>query len=193
MKRFVPILLFGAVAFLGGYATSSLTKVSAQTQPTTDQPLHPVVQGQGLYFSSEDVKKISQGLPKDRGAGTTLAGTPQYRLSILVRQYFDPPKMTNTSQIMSHWGDGEMHEDHTQLYMILDGTGTLVVGGKAAREKVSTPGQHSGGPVEGGTEYKVKPGDWILIPPHAWHQALPDPGGLRYGMVDIYTRTNLDN
>ena len=95
--------------------------------------------------------------------------------------------------MMSHYGDGEMHEDHTQLYMILDGTGTVVVGGKATKERSSTPGQHGGGPVEGGTAYKVKPGDWILIPPYAWHQALPDPGGLRYGMVDIYTRTNMDN
>ena len=35
----------------------------------------------------------------------------------------------------------------------------------------------------------VKADDDIVIPPHTWHQALPDPGQtLTYGMCHIETR-----
>ena len=48
---------------------------------------------------------------------------------------------------------------------------------------------HSGGPLTGATNYRVKPGDFAVIPPYTWHQALPDPGQtLTYSMCHIETR-----
>ena len=201
MKRFVPTLLLGVVAFLGGYATSELTKVSAQAQPSAAQaqnpaaqaprkPLRSVATGQATFFSSDDLKAIYQR-PKEERYNVLLAGAPQYRLNISHHPYYDTPKMMAASKTMSHWDDGEMHEDNTQLYIIMEGTGAVTVGGTAVTERTTTPGEHGGAPIEGGTAYKVKPGDWVLIPPNTWHQVQPDPGGITYGLVHIHTRTNI--
>ncbi len=37
----------------------------------------------------------------------------------------------------------------------------------------------------GGQTYKVKAGDWLLIPPDAPHQPKPDPGGFSYMIMKI--------
>ena len=111
-----------------------------------------------------------------------LAWTPEYRLSIVKRPYAEPATAPS-----------EMHEDKTQIYTIIGGTGTQVLGGKPAKDNASAEGQHSStGPLEGGVSYRVKPGDVILIPPMTWHQTLPDAGQtIVYTMVHIETRTRL--
>jgi mannose-6-phosphate isomerase-like protein (cupin superfamily) len=87
-----------------------------------------------------------------------MAATPIYRLNLWQREYYDTPKITTASKTMSHWDDAEMHEDKTQVYIIISGTGTVILGGQAEKEQ-AVNGQHSGGPIRGGTVYKVKAGD----------------------------------
>jgi hypothetical protein len=136
VKRFVPTLLLGVVAFLGGYATSELTKVSAQEQaagsPGPRKPLRSVATGQATFFSTDDLKAIYQR-PKDERYNVLLVGEPQYRLNISHHPYYDPPKMMAASKTTSHWDDGEMHEDNTQLYIIMEGTGARLQGNTVAR------------------------------------------------------------
>ena len=69
----------------------------------------------------------------------------------------------------------------------------MVLGGTPAKE---TPPPHYDGqawpaPVnslEGGTSYRVKAGDVVIIPPRTWHLALPDPGQtLTYEMCHVET------
>jgi mannose-6-phosphate isomerase-like protein (cupin superfamily) len=139
--------------------------------------------------SNEELKKSYPNLNELTMA--TVAATPAYRVSTVARPYYEPARMTPISKMSSHWDDGEMHEDMTQIYVILEGTGVIIVGGKAVHEASSRPGEHGGGPIEGGTSYKVKPGDWVVIPPLTWHQAQPDRGGLSYAMVHMSTRTNV--
>jgi mannose-6-phosphate isomerase-like protein (cupin superfamily) len=94
----------------------------------------------------------------------------------------------NSGQV-SHWDDAEMHEDKTQIYIMVAGTGTLALGGTAQNIRDTPEGQHSGQPLVGATLQKVKPGDWIVIPPMTWHQTQPDPGQtFVYGMCHIETR-----
>ena len=57
MKRLVPTLLLGIFAFLGGYATSALTKVSALEQAPAApagagprRPLRTVTTGQATFL-----------------------------------------------------------------------------------------------------------------------------------------------
>ena len=67
------------------------------------QPLDPIVQGKGLFFSVEDQKKIYQAAAKDKMLNMLLAGTPEYRLNINQRHYYDLPRMT------------ESFEDHASI------------------------------------------------------------------------------
>jgi mannose-6-phosphate isomerase-like protein (cupin superfamily) len=188
MKRHYCVALLCAIAYLTGYANTPRALLAfVQTQPAqTQKALPTLLEGKAQFWSSDDMKKLV--VPSK---GTLMAATPIYRLNMWEREYFDPPKAMTVSKQLQHWDDGEMHEDKTQLYVVVSGTGTILLGGYAEQDRVGTPGQHNGGPIIGGTPYKVKPGDWILIPPRTWHQVQPDRGGLVYGMVHIQTMTNV--
>ena len=45
--------------------------------------------------------------------------------------------------------------------------------------------RHPSATPTGGTAYKVKVGDMILIPAKTWHLTQPDPGGLTYFLVNL--------
>lgn len=68
-----------------------------------------------------------------------------------------------------------IHPEHTELHFILDGSGTLVTGGKI----VTPPGSKTA-VIEGGVAREVNKGDAVILPqntPH-WYQNID--GGLTY-------------
>jgi len=202
MKRMISAALFGAVCFLAGYAFSPHAGVAAQGQAaqaplaTPGPPATRVVNGQGMYYSIDEIKKkfppadahgdFPQG---DQGAANHLAWAPEYRFTLMRRQYFDPPRKNANTGEMEHYVGSEMHENKTQIYVMVSGAGQVALGGKPAMDRQSPDGQHAGGALTGATNYRVKGGDFVVIPPYTWHQALPDPGQtLTYGMCHIETR-----
>jgi mannose-6-phosphate isomerase-like protein (cupin superfamily) len=84
-------------------------------------------------------------------------------------------------------GDAIAHETKTtEVYVILEGTGTLVTGGMILGT-VKQPSGRSSGPrgerIEGGVSRHVSPGDVIVIPgrtPHWWSSLDTD---IRYMIV----------
>lgn len=95
-------------------------------------------------------------------------------------------------------GNAIRHETSvTEIYYMLEGTGTLVTGGQIVAEKSSGPSPNTkrpnfnGDSIEGGVTRKVVPGDVIVIPgnvPHWWRSLdsdirylifRPDPQGLQ--------------
>ncbi|HEV2201925.1 MAG TPA: hypothetical protein VGR73_19065 [Bryobacteraceae bacterium] len=201
MKRFIPVALFGAVCFFAGYMFHPRVSVAAQERAAQAPlaapglPASRAVNGKGFYYPIDEIKKkyppadahgnYAQG---DTGSAAHLAWTPEYRFTLMRRQYFDPPRKDNTGE-MEHFAGSEMHENKTQIYMMVSGAGQVAMGGKPATDHETPDGQHSGGPLTGAINYRVKPGDFVVIPPYTWHQALPDPGQtLTYGMCHIETR-----
>jgi mannose-6-phosphate isomerase-like protein (cupin superfamily) len=68
---------------------------------------------------------------------------------------------------------GEMHTEVSEVYVILEGTATLVTGGKLAEAKLNLgPGTPTySGKYEGGLARQVRAGDVIVNPPgtvHSW-------------------------
>lgn len=206
MKRMIPAVLFGAACFLAGYMFSPRARVVAQGQavqgPAAQAPLAApgppstrAVNGKGMYYSIDEVRKRfppadahGNFAPGDQGAANHLAWAPEYRFTLMRRQYFDPPRKDATGE-MEHFVGSEMHENKTQIYIVVSGAGQVALGGKPAMERQSPDGQHAGGALTGATGYRVKAGDFIVIPPYTWHQALPDPGQtLTYAMCHIETR-----
>jgi hypothetical protein len=84
-------------------------------------------------------------------------------------------------------GDAIAHETKTtEIYVVLEGTGTLVTGGTILGT-VKQPSGRSTGPrgerIEGGVSRHVSPGDVIVIPgrtPHWWSSLDTD---IRYMIV----------
>ena len=202
MKRLISVALFGAVCFLAGYMFSPHAGAAAQGQAAQaplaapGPPATRVVNGKGMYFPIDEIKKrfppadahgdFPQG---DQGAANHLAWAPEYRFTLMRRQYFDPPRKNANTGEMEHYVGSEMHENKTQIYAIHQGGGAVVLGGKPGKDRVGADGQHSGGSLQGGTAYKVKPGDFVVIPPRTWHQVQPDRGQtIAYGMCHIETR-----
>lgn len=201
MKRNISVGLFGAACFFAGYMFSSRADVSAQGKTVEVTLAGPgpaatrAVNGKGMYYSIDELKKKYAPADahgnysgSDKGGAVQLAWDPEYRFTLMRRQWFDPARKDNTGE-MEHYAGSEMHENKTQIYMMMSGTGEVALGGKPAKDHETPDGQHSGGPLAGATNYRVKPGDFVIIPPYTWHQALPDPGQtLEYSMCHIETR-----
>ena len=81
----------------------------------------------------------------------------------------------------------EQHEGVTDLYVILGGSGTLIVGGEIENRQQlqGRPGEYTGQPIKGGRSYAVKAGDIIDVPPNTPHASQGDAGGLTYMLVKI--------
>jgi mannose-6-phosphate isomerase-like protein (cupin superfamily) len=109
---------------------------------------------------------------------------------MLYRVHRDQPVLSLT-KVNSVWDDAEMHAGAYDFYVFTGGTGEMVLGGRIAnrqnlRDKDGIiPGEYRGQPIEGGQTFKVKAGDWLLIPPDTPHQPKPDPGGFSYMIMKI--------
>src|SRR5207247_2343725 len=102
----------------------------------------------------------------------------------------DKPVLSLT-KVNSVLDDAEQHAGAYDFYIFTGGTGEMILGGKIAnRQHLQDkdgiiPGEYRGQPVVGGQTYKVKAGDWLLIPPDTQHQPKPDPGGFSYFIMKI--------
>ncbi len=197
MKRLLAMAFLGVICFVAGFSVRPIKSVLAQGKIKSEEDARSfprAVPGKALYITGDELKqRFLSGPPagKDRinNVDGGLIWDPVYRFSVLTKPYYDPPRKFRSGEV-SHWEGPEMHEDKTQIYIIIGGTGSMALGGIAKNIKDGAEGQHTGwGPLEGATMYKFKPGDWIVIPPMTWHQSLPDPGQtIVYGMIHIETR-----
>jgi mannose-6-phosphate isomerase-like protein (cupin superfamily) len=160
MRRFIGVTAVAALPLSG----------SAQNAPLQSTTNRQVIEGKGLYWSIDDVKKALR-----TGAAVPLPRTPTYSVTVQNRTQEKPQP-------------SEVHNNRAQFYVVLDGSGTIVVGGDVPNSTQISPTDRRGQlsqSIVGGTPYRVKPGDMLLIPKNTWHSAQPDPGGLRYVLVNL--------
>jgi quercetin dioxygenase-like cupin family protein len=82
-------------------------------------------------------------------------------------------------------GEAEAHATDVDVFHVLEGTATFLVGGTITGAHDIRPGETRGPALEGGTPYDLKPGDVIMIPagvPH-WFKAVT--GRFRYYVVKV--------
>lgn len=77
-------------------------------------------------------------------------------------------------------GQAEIHRLDTDVVYIVDGSATLVTGGKAIDEKEIAPNEIRGTKIEGGEEHHIAKGDVIVIPNGVPHQFTAVTGELHY-------------
>jgi hypothetical protein len=86
-------------------------------------------------------------------------------------------------------GEAEFHETAADFTVVTGGAGDLILGGTVKDARVTGPGEIRGSSVEGGTTYRVEPGDIINIPAKTTHQMTVPPGGaVTYMVVKINTK-----
>jgi mannose-6-phosphate isomerase-like protein (cupin superfamily) len=82
---------------------------------------------------------------------------------------------------------GEMHDKTNHVFIIVDGEGTFVTGGKLVNAKVISPGQTRADGIEGGVEHRLSKGDVITVPantPHWWKDTSAT-GSVGYYAINI--------
>jgi hypothetical protein len=157
------------------------------------------------YWNIDDIKKAHEemaekaaklisaagtGSSQSIGGGPVHIQTRNFSMFMLYRMHREQPVMSLT-KVSSVWDDAEMHAGAYDFYVITGGTGEMIVGGKIANRQNlmdkdgPVPGEYRGQPIIGGQTFKVKAGDWLLIPPDTPHQPKPDAGGFSYFIMKI--------
>ena len=80
----------------------------------------------------------------------------------------------------------EVHTQEADLFYVIDGTATQVLGGTVVGGKDTAPGQIRGTTIEGGQTYHLSKGDVMWVPagvPH-WFPEIPQP--LSYLLVKVF-------
>ncbi len=157
------------------------------------------------YWNIDDIKKAHEemvekaaklatqagsGSSQSIGGGPVHIQTRNFSMFMLYRMHREQPVLSLT-KVNSVWDDAEMHAGAYDFYVITGGTGEMIVGGKIANRQNlmdkdgPVPGEYRGQPIIGGQTFKVKAGDWLLIPPDMPHQPKPDAGGFSYFIMKI--------
>ena len=146
------LALAGANALMGSAAKTE--------SPTTSGAKDPSAQTlQTAMFI--DNKKVSAAFAK----GMPLLETAGYKVHASRR--IDP-------------GQAEIHTLDTDVIYVVDGSATLVTGGKAIDPKTIAPNEIRGSRIEGGEEHRITKGDAIIIPNGVPHQFTSVTGELHY-------------
>ena len=77
-------------------------------------------------------------------------------------------------------GQAEIHTLDTDVIYVVDGSATLVTGGKAVDTKEIAPNEIRGSKIEGGQEHHIRKGDAVIIPNGVPHQFGAVTGELHY-------------
>jgi AraC-like ligand binding domain len=136
------------------------------------------------------VKEAGSGSSQSFGGGPVHVQTRNFSMFMLYRMHRDQP-VPSLTKVNSVLDDAEQHAGAYDFYVFTGGSGEMIVGGKIANRQNlmdksgPVPGEYRGQPVVGAQTFKVKAGDWLLIPPDTPHQPKPDAGGFSYFIMKI--------
>lgn len=82
-------------------------------------------------------------------------------------------------------GLSEVHDLDTDIIYVLDGTATVVTGGKSIDPKTIEPGEHRGASIEGGETRELKKGDVLIVPKGTPHWFKQVDGTFLYYVVKV--------
>lgn len=124
-------------------------------------------------------------------AGTTFAGSADLHATIAAMardlkpgQHFAwRPVLSNGADVaaLEYWtapGRPALHPADAEYTIVMEGAGTLVLGGRLVDPAVTRPDLVEGSRIDGGTRIPLKPGDAMLIPANTPHWFGVDDGKL---------------
>jgi mannose-6-phosphate isomerase-like protein (cupin superfamily) len=62
-----------------------------------------------------------------------------------------------------------VHERDAEMFYVVEGSGTLVTGGKLREEKRTNAENLTGSAIDGGTPRRLVKGDWVMVPERTAH------------------------
>jgi mannose-6-phosphate isomerase-like protein (cupin superfamily) len=118
--------------------------------------------GGGTAPAPTDTTNATQITAAELNAGLAKLGYD--RPNSTVRVFSIAPYTANIEHRTNQPQNASVHPDEAELFYVVDGSGTMVTGGKLAADNKS---------VEGGTPHKLNKGDFLIVPkgvPHWFSQ-----------------------
>ena len=116
------------------------------------------------FTSSADVAALAAKAKSERKEGQPVVAERILQLS---------PYSANL-EYRASVGPAAVHEREAEIFYVIDGSATLVTGGKLVKESRTNPENLTGTGIEGGTQQAVAKGDFVIVPentPH-WFSAI---------------------
>jgi mannose-6-phosphate isomerase-like protein (cupin superfamily) len=142
--------LFAAVTVL--FILSSLAEAQ---QPAASQPA-PTDRTKGSHMSAAALNAALAKLPADRPAGS-------------VRVFSLAPYNVNVERRLPQAQGASVHEAQAELFYVVDGSATLLTGGKLVGETRNGTNLQ-GKSIDGGSAQKFGKGDFLIVPSGVAHQ-----------------------
>jgi mannose-6-phosphate isomerase-like protein (cupin superfamily) len=143
--------------FLAVVLTSSLALAQ---QPALPDSAAQLMSG---LASTADVTALIATLKAEHGTRPQVA-----------RPLLQLPPYTVSIEYRTGVANAAVHEKDAELFYVIDGTATLVTGGKLVNATRTNPDNQTGTGVEGGKAQRIAKGDFVLVPegtPH-WFSAI---------------------
>jgi mannose-6-phosphate isomerase-like protein (cupin superfamily) len=142
--------LFAAVTVL------FVLSASAEAQQPAASPPAPTDRTKASHMTAAALNAALAKLPTDRAAGS-------------VRVFSLAPYNVNVERRMPLPQGASVHEAQAEFFYVVDGSATLLTGGKLVGETRNGTNL-SGKSIEGGTAQKFAKGDFLIVPSGVPHQ-----------------------
>jgi mannose-6-phosphate isomerase-like protein (cupin superfamily) len=152
--------LFALALAVTGFALPACAQPAPAAAPAANQVVN-------LFFDGADlpaaIAKLKAARVNNQPLVTQprLLNMPPYRVQLEYRP--------GTAQ-------ATVHEIDAEMMVVVEGTGTIVTGGKVVGETRTNASNRAGPSIEGGQSREISPGDVILIPENVPHQVMPAAG-----------------
>ena len=159
-----PMIAFIVLSLAAASTAAAQGQAAARPPAAETAPPAPAPGSAGIFKSNADLQAVlKKAIAATNDMATSnIATTDQYRVNIVHR-----PKPNGAIA----------HPGNTELHYIIEGSGTVVTGGKIVR----APGAPAGSArIEGGEAHKVTKGDVIIVPAGSAHMYSEVNGEITY-------------
>ena len=141
-----------------GFALTLLAAFAAAQQPAA--------QSMKTFASSSDVAAMIAKAKAERKPDQPLFAQPILQLA----------PYTASLEYRAAVGPAAVHETEAEMFYVIEGSATLVTGGKLVNEKRTNAANLTGTAIEGGSARPVAKGDFVIVPERTPHWFSPING-----------------
>jgi mannose-6-phosphate isomerase-like protein (cupin superfamily) len=153
-ERTMRVQLLALAALLGVYASDALP------QSASEAPMMKT------FTSSAEIGGLIEKATSERKPDQAMIAEPILLLA---------PYHANL-EYRAAPAPAAVHERDAEMMFVIDGTGTIITGGKLVDEKRTNAANLSGSSIAGGNSRPLSKGDFLIVPENTPHQILPGGG-----------------
>ncbi len=171
------VMLFAAIVGLGVSAASAQNPFAGVTnEPRPSEFVH---------LDAESSAGFTKELEGELREGPGIFGTQFAVLNALPRA--DHRRHDVLIIYRSGYTQPEIHETKWDLYVVLDGSGTVLLGGERVNWVEGLPQDEQRPELSGAQEFHVTKGDILHVPARSWHQVkVADGDSITYALINMF-------